>query len=376
LKTSNSIIGIKNVAPTEVVDHTVKANGTYWELNITTQIWSISSDPLGETSTITTTGSSIFIPPNNLHSWPGWNFIWFLTLPPNKTWATGFYKLTNDFNSSYFYVDGRDNRYAENISPYSNPDFFVYLDADNELYYYQNTAGVNWTEIGEFEILRIWDIHDVDPPNSNSLPDYWDNVLVSIDGGNDHPRFAWGPYDDINFSVQNYKVYRAVNNSTNPPPLANFSLVATLNSSTYEWIDNSFALGGPMKVHYYIKARLSPALGPDYDSDASNIVTFSVGMYKESSKLLHSVQEFNLGQNYPNPFNPATIIQFSIKNKSFISLKIYDILGNEVAVLIENFLEAGNHSIKFDASDLTSGIYMYRLQTDEISLTKKMILLQ
>ena len=70
------------------------------------------------------------------------------------------------------------------------------------------------------------------------------------------------------------------------------------------------------------------------------------------------------------------MIQFTIKNKSFASLKIYDILGNEVAVLIENFLEAGDHSIDFDASDLPSGIYVYRLQTDEISLTKKMILLK
>lgn len=167
-----------------------------------------------------------------------------------------------------------------------------------------------------------------------------------------------------------------MNNSTNPPPLANFSLVATLSSSTYEWIDNSLALNGPMKAHYYIKAKIIPALGPGFDSDASNIVTFSVGFYKESSKLLHSVQEFNLGQNYPNPFNPTTIIQFSIKNKSFASLKIYDILGNEVAVLIENLLEAGFHSIEFNASDLPSGIYMYRLQTDEISLTKKMIILR
>ncbi len=265
---------------------------------------------------------------------------------------------------------------ANDPAGYNPPDFAVYLDGNAGSYNIGPATPPPWDPIENGDVVRIWDVHDIDPPSSNSLEDFWDNVLVAIDGGNGHPSFAWGPYNDNNYSVQNYKVYRAVNNSTNPPPLANFSLVATLSSSTYEWIDNSFALNGPMKAHYYIKAKIIPVLGPGFDSDASNIVTFSVCLYKESSKLLHSVQEFNLGQNYPNPFNPATIIQFSIKNKSFASLKIYDILGNEVAVLIENLLEAGFHSIEFNASDLPSGIYMYRLQTDEISLTKKMIILR
>lgn len=92
--------------------------------------------------------------------------------------------------------------------------------------------------------------------------------------------------------------------------------------------------------------------------------------------MIKPLNNLNLMQNYPNPFNPGTMIQFSIKNKSFATLKIYDILGNEVAVLIENFLEAGNHSIDFDASDLPSGIYMYKLQAGEISLIRKMILLR
>jgi len=57
-------------------------------------------------------------------------------------------------------------------------------------------------------------------------------------------------------------------------------------------------------------------------------------------------------------------------------LKIYDILGNEVAVLIENFLEAGNHSVEFNAEDLPSGMYMYQLKAEGISITRKMILLR
>jgi len=111
-------------------------------------------------------------------------------------------------------------------------------------------------------------------------------------------------------------------------------------------------------------------------SDTTNVASTGIEFNKVNTNDHKVLKDYRLEQNYPNPFNPATIIQFSIKKKSFASLKIYDILGNEVAVLIENLLEAGFHSIEFNASDLPSGIYMYRLQTDEISLTKKMILLK
>lgn len=372
------MIGIINVDEQEQVDHTVEAIGTYWELNITTQIWSISSDPLGESSTILTLGESDF---NDLGNWDGWNFIWWATQPPNKTWATGFYKVTNDFNDSYFYMDGRDNQYGQNLPPYTNPDFFVHLDVDHGLYYYKNSSNDDpWIEISEFEIVRIWDIHEFNPPSTNSLPGYWSNVLLLIEGGDDHPRFAWGPHPS--FNATNYKVYRALSTTYTHPKFLTFYLIAITDSTTYEYTDREILIGDPGSTgshyaYYYIKAYNS---SNNTYSSATKIVNMNGAyiLYKISGEKTNEVVaiKFRLDQNYPNPFNPATIIQFSIKNKSFASLKIYDILGNKVAVLIENFLEAGDHSIEFDASDLPSGIYMYRLQTDEISLTKKMILLK
>ncbi|NUN10972.1 MAG: T9SS type A sorting domain-containing protein, partial [Ignavibacteriaceae bacterium] len=71
-------------------------------------------------------------------------------------------------------------------------------------------------------------------------------------------------------------------------------------------------------------------------------------------------QEFRLGQNYPNPFNPATTISFSLAADSKVSLKVYDILGNEVMILAGSEFSAGTHNINFDASSLTSGVYLYR----------------
>jgi len=81
-----------------------------------------------------------------------------------------------------------------------------------------------------------------------------------------------------------------------------------------------------------------------------------------------------LSQNYPNPFNPSTTISFSIPTSEFVTLKVYDVLGREVATLVNENLNAGSYSYNFDASNLTSGVYFYKLQAGKYSETKKMIL--
>ncbi len=89
-----------------------------------------------------------------------------------------------------------------------------------------------------------------------------------------------------------------------------------------------------------------------------------------------AITNFNLAQNYPNPFNPVTNIEFNIKNNSRVTLRVYDLLGREVATLINGVISHGNHKLQFDASSLASGIYIYRLNADGISISKKMILLK
>ncbi len=86
--------------------------------------------------------------------------------------------------------------------------------------------------------------------------------------------------------------------------------------------------------------------------------------------------QFVLRQNYPNPFNPATIICYHLPRNTFITLKIFDILGREVQTLVSGQQNSGNHSALFNASNLLSGVYFYRLQADTYSETKKLILLR
>ncbi|MFH1527908.1 MAG: T9SS type A sorting domain-containing protein, partial [Bacteroidota bacterium] len=86
--------------------------------------------------------------------------------------------------------------------------------------------------------------------------------------------------------------------------------------------------------------------------------------------------QFTLSQNYPNPFNPSTIIKFEIERKSLVTLKIYDILGKEVAVLINEEKYPGKYRVKFNAGRLAGGIYFYTLKTAGFYQTKKLVLLK
>ncbi len=87
-------------------------------------------------------------------------------------------------------------------------------------------------------------------------------------------------------------------------------------------------------------------------------------------------REFALNQNYPNPFNPATAISYQLTAASEIQLRIFDILGREIATLVDGVQQAGHHSVRWDASLFPSGVYLYRLQTKDFIETKKMVLLR
>jgi len=92
----------------------------------------------------------------------------------------------------------------------------------------------------------------------------------------------------------------------------------------------------------------------------------------ESTELLSA----RLEQNYPNPFNPTTSIEYTIPSDEFVTLKVYDILGNEVANLVNQRKEAGHHKVEFNAGNLASGLYIYKLQAGNYANIRKMLFLK
>jgi mannose/cellobiose epimerase-like protein (N-acyl-D-glucosamine 2-epimerase family) len=105
-------------------------------------------------------------------------------------------------------------------------------------------------------------------------------------------------------------------------------------------------------------------------------VTYERQNINSTEDQIAIVTDFELYQNYPNPFNPSTNIEFQIANLGFVSLKVYDILGNEVATLIDQELTAGLHEVEFNGSNFSSGIYFYQLRAAHYVQTKKMMLVK
>ncbi len=106
-------------------------------------------------------------------------------------------------------------------------------------------------------------------------------------------------------------------------------------------------------------------------------MTEALIIQKQLKLIRHNAPiNFSLSQNYPNPFNPSTTIKFSTSESGSVSLKVYNLLGQQVRTLINGFVEAGTHAVKFNAEGLHSGLYFYKLESAGFSQVKKMTLLK
>jgi len=146
------------------------------------------------------------------------------------------------------------------------------------------------------------------------------------------------------------------------------------------WRVHTFVWDPPVHVHYYSFPTYGPATVYDNienDYDFLDIVEGSVKVY-DITKLDRPaiIPEFSLSQNYPNPFNPSTTIEFTLPKSEFVELKIYNILGKEVSILVSKKLNQGNYTYTFDGSNLASGVYYYQLVAGDFRQVKKMILLR
>ena len=109
--------------------------------------------------------------------------------------------------------------------------------------------------------------------------------------------------------------------------------------------------------------------------DSIFVVNQATGIGDNQGSLI-SPNSYNLAQNYPNPFNPVTTIKYSIPTSEFVTVKVYDVLGNQIETLVDEYKPGGSYEVNFDASNLSSGVYFYKIQAGEYINVKKMILLR
>ena len=162
-----------------------------------------------------------------------------------------------------------------------------------------------------------------------------------------------GVFDEITYSEQNVYQYNNIGYQVNLSGIGNRTLKFRLATNT------------------------NGAFGYSLSNRTADQNILAKGNYQTVNYQGNlAVTEYNLEQNYPNPFNPSTTIKFQLPQDGFVTLKIYDILGNEITTLINEEKAQGRYEVNFNASNLASGIYIYKIQAGSFVSSKKMILIK
>lgn len=198
-------------------------------------------------------------------------------------------------------------------------------------------------------------------------------------------------------SNNNYVGYRALNGNYNSVTLIDWFSGYNQDTSYYRWLalnnkDTLLQTGGDGGVALFSihKQNAVPNdtvflyVAISYGSSKEVMdagITEAVVKYNERfptsiKDISFNPSDFELLQNYPNPFNPSTVISYNQPREAFAELKVYDLLGNEIATLFKGVNSAGIHSYNFDASKLSNGTYFYTLRSEGVNITRKMTILK
>ena len=302
----------------------------------------------------------------------------------------------------------------------------------NTHYVFHNFSGSNYSPatVTKPTIDKLWLNIDLPFNNSNngsilSGSNGWTDVATlffDIINPNDTLKLSWlmtnpywGIYDANNTSLWSLDTFQNLNyvvNDVTSPEIISASLLdsvkleilftervessSALNISNYSINNGINVLSGYLSTDQS-KVTLnttSHTPGQSYTISVSNVHDLAgnlISLLNNSINYLDSTKktedegfapiEFSLMQNYPNPFNPITRIRYTVpidekRKTQDVILTVYDILGNEVATLVNDEKPAGSYEVDFNAANLASGIYVYRLKTDSFTETKKMVLLR
>jgi hypothetical protein len=191
-------------------------------------------------------------------------------------------------------------------------------------------------------------------------------------------------YGQVQVSTNNGSTWIALEGQYTEPGVGNFQPPGepVYDGSKSNWVKEEISLANYISSQFKIRFRLRTDGGTNRDGwYVDDIGVFIYTIPTEVPNNLESVYKFSLEQNYPNPFNPITKIKYTIPSvgtslMKFVQLKVYDVLGNEVATLVNEEKPAGSYEVEFDASGLSSGIYFYKLQAGSFIDTRKMLLLK
>jgi photosystem II stability/assembly factor-like uncharacterized protein len=299
--------------------------------------------------------------------------------------ANGGFYLSTDAGANWtkkqngLPVDLGSNMRSSAIRPFFDNQFYVGLDGADSMGVWGTTNGGNsWFDFNGGTMLNTYVVRALvfNPTGNHTLFAGRASTTVNLGGVYEYT-FSFVPVELVSFSAEvvSGKVGLSWITATE---INNYGFeVERRNAETEVWSNVGFVNGNgsSTEMHYYSFADNSVSAGKYFYRLKQ--LDFS-GSYEYSSEVevtvIEVLNDFTLQQNYPNPFNPSTKISFSIPQSGYTSLKVFDVLGNEVANIIEGELSAGSYELRFDASGLSSGIYFYSLTSVEFTKTMKMIL--
>ena len=191
---------------------------------------------------------------------------------------------------------------------------------------------------------------------------------------NDHPKLTWDTNGEPD--MQTYKIWKYAAGSS----MIAATVTHNASNTTHSWIDNSVSKPEPWESQIEYSYKVKAIDNSNNESLYSNQVSIlgSGGIWKKNGEEENNIDitTYELNSNYPNPFNPTTQISYQIPENSFVNLVVYNSLGQEVTTLVNQTQSVGKYTVQFNASNLSSGVYIYKLQAGEFSSTKKMLLMK
>ncbi len=249
-------------------------------------------------------------------------------------------------------------------------NYLGWITSDNEIYR-TTDSGLNWNKISGVGTFY----GGVDARGDSAWFCNLNNVLTTTDAGKSWNKYKMFDYKETMFSTYCISMKNSKEGSVG---LYDGRIFDTYDGGK-SWNKRVHLTSTPIFDLKYINGNYGWAVG-----DIGLILKFSTTSTDIKNENLHLMQHnFSLSQNYPNPFNPTTTIKFSIPNmptgrqgSRFATLKVYDMLGREVSTLVNEEKAPGNYEVKFNGSNLSSGVYFYRLQSGSFNETKKFVLMK
>jgi len=297
-------------------------------------------------------------------------------------------------------------------------DNIIYVVGSNNAFLKTTNGGINWfsLSLGNSIEVGVFDIKFIDQyigwTTGTVLQSHHHKIFKTTDGGKNWiSLFDFGKTDLITsvfYNDENYGFLSLANGAVALTSILNTNdgginwIPSNTSSGSYSFIfftdfNNGWHVGPSNQIYYTSNSgeswtiqSIPPLPLIDFYSCyfVDSLTGWAVGgaIYKTTSggvltnftnSSTEIPDEYFLSQNYPNPFNPVTNLEFGISKLGFVSVKVYDVLGNIVSILVKENKPAGSYEIEFDGSDFASGIYFYRLEVDGNHIdTKRMILLK